>query len=289
MESLKKNLLCYWWKCCPWLMGCISTACGFSAHSQLSLGAWLLCKGFSAIPNQPVCPVTLAVCSNPWSTRMGLGYPGDNFLPSLLLCNLTASKLGRSSCSSQLLKTTSDASRSLRYWLLFWESRHRAWLSQHFLLLACFLQLSAGNPHSVPLSPSPCPQGQRAPICPGWSLPPQAAPSMFHAPPALEAADSRLFALLVCLCLWRADPSLRRKRGWTWRASSCSDSDALKRGTLKSCFLVRFHLFCSLDGFLGSEKVRGPLFATHLHACPSVTATQTLLIKIVPDTSVWPT
>lgn len=82
----------------PMTHGLYQCSLWFSAHSQLNLGAWLLCKGFTSNKNQPVSPVTLAVCSNPWPAHVDLGYPADNLLPSLLLCNPTDGKVGRSSC-----------------------------------------------------------------------------------------------------------------------------------------------------------------------------------------------
>lgn len=36
MELLKKVMFCYWWKCCPWLTGCISAACGSLPTASLA-------------------------------------------------------------------------------------------------------------------------------------------------------------------------------------------------------------------------------------------------------------
>lgn len=129
-----------------------------------------------------------------------------------------------------------------------------------------FLQLGTGNPHSVPLSLSPCPQGQPAPIYPRWYLPPNVALSMVHASCAAETANSCVSMFVEC---W----SIHQKGAWvnqtgqelwrhgfhqTWGPYICLFS------------IVLSHLFCSLPGLLDSEKVRGPPWTPCLYAYPSV-------------------
>lgn len=118
--------------------------------------------------------------------------------------------------------------------------------------ISCFLPVFSSSVLEIPTQfPSPPAHAPRA------SVHPSALGDPFH--PGCStllctgAADSWLFALPLCLGLWRADPSLRRKHGRTWLARSCRDLDSIKHGILTSCFLVRFYLFCSLDGWFSGQ------------------------------------
>lgn len=195
MESLKKDLFCHWWKCCPWLTGCIRAACGSLPTASL---AWKLdsCASVSL----PI-KISLAVCSNPWPTHMDLGYPADNLLSCLLLYRQQNGEI-------QLFNPAVE---------------NLLWCLQIPAILTPFLGVTPRGlaqpefPASRLFSPAQCwksplssPLPQPVPPGPACTHLPWVIPStlLFHTP--VHRSCRPMAVLSACLCLW----STPQKEQW---------------------------------------------------------------------------
>lgn len=123
--------------------------------------------------------------------------------------------------------------------------------------ISCFSPVFSSSVLEIPTQfPSPPARAPRA------SVHPSALGDPFHpAVPHCRAQELQTHGCSLCVCLCLSSTPLKEQ----WENLTGQELQCLgfhQSGILTSRFHVHFRLLCSLDGFLGSEKVRGPLLST---------------------------